>query len=408
MVLKNRKFVYLSDLNFDGTVFCTQVIDWLELYQKNGVLFDLYKIFYIKEMRNLRFILNQIRSIKNSTSLYKGYLIFFPSKGFFVFLNVVVLFLHFVKFSIKNNELLIFARGLLGKEINLLKRIFPSRIIFVFDARGAAAEENRYIAKKENNFSFSKFKTVAHVYYTEYRTVLAADKIFSVSNALKEYFINSYNVSSEKFIIYPCLSDSDKFYYSPDLRMEVRNNLHISYDTKVFIYSGGIGLWHMSERLFTFFVQLLKYDSNSIILFLTKSKSEIEKTISEFPEMKDKHLVFSVSNIEVNKYLNAADYGILFRENTLLNNVASPTKFAEYMLCGLPVIISEGVGDYSDYIIKHNLGIVVKENELREPEKLDFGSFFEKRFDRTFIANSGEKNFSKNSIINLIIAELVS
>ena len=30
-----------------------------------------------------------------------------------------------------------------------------------------------------------------------------------------------------------------------------------------------------------------------------------------------------------------------------MNEVASPGKFAEYVLCGLPIIMTDGIGDYS-------------------------------------------------------------
>ena len=48
---------------------------------------------------------------------------------------------------------------------------------------------------------------------------------------------------------------------------------------------------------------------------------------------------------EVNSYLNAADAGFLLREQNPLNEVASPTKFAEYCLTGLPVIMQNTVKD---------------------------------------------------------------
>jgi glycosyltransferase involved in cell wall biosynthesis len=46
----------------------------------------------------------------------------------------------------------------------------------------------------------------------------------------------------------------------------------------------------------------------------------------------------------------------------MLNNVASPVKFAEYISCGLIPIISPGVGDYSSLVMNEKIGIVVDEN----------------------------------------------
>jgi glycosyltransferase involved in cell wall biosynthesis len=145
-----------------------------------------------------------------------------------------------------------------------------------------------------------------------------------------------------------------------------------------------------------------------MLIFLTKDIQMIKSIISEFPEIKNNVMFFSVLNDEVCQYLNAADYGILFRENTIMNNVASPTKFAEYMLCGLPVLISEGVGDYSDYTIKHNVGVLIKESELESIQGYDFNEFLGKAFDRDHIATLGREKFSKDSIIKTLILEFKS
>jgi hypothetical protein len=38
--------------------------------------------------------------------------------------------------------------------------------------------------------------------------------------------------------------------------------------------------------------------------------------------------------------------------------VASPVKFAEYLMGGLQILISPRLGDYSDLVDKYNLGMV--------------------------------------------------
>jgi hypothetical protein len=48
---------------------------------------------------------------------------------------------------------------------------------------------------------------------------------------------------------------------------------------------------------------------------------------------------------EINGFLNAADAGFLLRAHNAINRAAFPTKFAEYCLAGLPVIIDDAVPD---------------------------------------------------------------
>ena len=226
---------------------------------------------------------------------------------------------------------------------------------------------------------------------------------------LQKYFQDTYNLCNKKFVPYPCLSDAQKFYFNTDIRNELRSSLGIKEGTLVFIYSGGIDSeWHITEKMFAFFNHLFKHEKDLMLICLIKNQTGLDKILDNYPELKRHFISFSVPNNEVFKYLNAADYGILFRENTIMNNVASPTKFAEYMLCGLPVMISEGVGDYSDYTTDNDLGVLIKESELKDPETFDFKNFLEKNFDRSLIADIGRKNFSKDSIINDLIAAFKS
>ena len=403
-----RKNIYISNVVVDGTVFQTQVLDWLHLFKTHQLNFELIQAFPIRDLKRPSYIKNQLVIIKKSTELFVGCVYFLPSRNILYLVNTLIIFLKIFRHIFFYQRILIFSRALIGKEIILLRKIFPSRIVFYYDARGAAFEENKYSAEKIHDYSSKKQKMINDTYCLEHRTLCAANKIFTVSIALQKYFQKTYNLKDKKFVLYPCLSDSSKFYFSLDLRSEVRRKLHIESQTKVFIYSGGTGLWHMSEKLIMFFAEVLKHFDDSLLLYLTKDKTIIDKSIANLPELKSKVLCLSVSNEEVSKYLNAADYGLLFRENTIMNNVAAPTKFAEYILCGLPVIISEGIGDYSELTAKYNLGVIIKDNILQNPEKFEFNNFQENNFDRSLISDFGVNNLSKNSIISTIINELKS
>jgi hypothetical protein len=53
----------------------------------------------------------------------------------------------------------------------------------------------------------------------------------------------------------------------------------------------------------------------------------------------DRVICVSASLEEVNGYLNAADFGFLLRDSDAVNRVAFPTKFAEYSLTGLKIVM---------------------------------------------------------------------
>jgi glycosyltransferase involved in cell wall biosynthesis len=63
---------------------------------------------------------------------------------------------------------------------------------------------------------------------------------------------------------------------------------------------------------------------------------------------------------EIQNYLAVGDLGLLLRERNSVNRVASPVKFAEYLACGLPVLVSPGVGDFSHFVCAEHVGYVLE------------------------------------------------
>lgn len=67
----------------------------------------------------------------------------------------------------------------------------------------------------------------------------------------------------------------------------------------------------------------------------------------------------SAPHEQVASFLMAADVALLLRENTLTNRVASPVKFAEYLRCGVPVIMTHYVGDLAEVAVREGVGETV-------------------------------------------------
>lgn len=401
-----RKFIYLSPKSYDGTVFTTQVADWLNLYKDHGVDFGYLHLFYFDYLWKRSQRNNQINKMRKEITFFKDYSFCFPSRGLFVYLNAMLWHLK-LKETYKNcDELLLFSRMICGKEISILKKLSPIPLIFYYDARAASAEENKYAAVKNNDFSYNKFKTFAHIYYTEYKTVSIADRIFSVSNVLKKYFFTNYNTEPKKVFIYPCLSDASKFYFDEQIRLKTRIELGFNDKNQVYLYAGGVaGDYHIINNIFEFYNYISNKNPDARFLLLSKDNLAIEEKLKQYPILKKTLTYKSVSNNEMINYLNAADFGLLFRDNVLMNNVASPSKFAEYMLSGLPCIISEGVGDYTEFCRNEGVGVVVNETEMNNWDIFDYEKINGCHFDRKEIADIGKKLFSKQSVVEDIIEE---
>ena len=69
--------------------------------------------------------------------------------------------------------------------------------------------------------------------------------------------------------------------------------------------------------------------------------------------------MISVSPLEVNKYMSICDLAVMFFKPTFIRWAASPTKLAECLASGLPIIINKNIGDTEVLVNKNMIGAVL-------------------------------------------------
>lgn len=401
--MSKTSFIYLNTKHYDGTVFVTQIADWLKLYNENGIPFRYFHQFYGVEYFKKTWRNSQLEKIHTVIPHIENISISLPEKFFFPWINALLLNRILNKRCKESNRVVIFSRMLYGKEIKILKRMSSKEIIYIYDARGASKEEHEYDLTKKGMENSKLQRLLRHISAVERDAVVNADSVFCVSNVLRKYLSKEYEVNEDKFYIYPCLSDSNKFFYSQTLRESMREKLGYDSSSHVYLYSGGLkNKYHLVGQTLDFLNSIAKKDKDARFLFLSKDDYNENDLLKDYSYLRGKITVRCVPNEEVVNYLNAADFGLLFRDNVLMNNVASPSKFAEYILCGLPTIISEGVGDYSELCEKEDLGIKVTDFKLTDS---DVHRLLNNDFSRDKIATYGLQNLSKQSRLPDIISE---
>ena len=68
-----------------------------------------------------------------------------------------------------------------------------------------------------------------------------------------------------------------------------------------------------------------------------------------------------VSPADVPRYLKAADVAVSFIKPCYSKLSSSPTKLAEYLAAGLPVVCNAGVGDVDAVVEGERVGVIVRE-----------------------------------------------
>ncbi len=277
----------------------------------------------------------------------------------------------------------------------LLRKRNPDLTYVIADLRGAIADEvtqkSRGLAKKYYAAHLRKFYS-----WVERQVVLQADMVLCVSRVFKEFLQANYNRKNATVI--PTLVDTSQFKYSKSLRDLYREKLGIS-NQSVLVYSGGTAPWQKIESAISLFNHLSQKLDNLFMLFLTHEPDLVKRMIKDQVKPKDVKVIH-VPHGEVAGYLCAADVGILLREKTLTNHVASPIKFSEYMCCGLPCIISSHIGDTAGILRYGNAGIVLN-SDLDFPSPSEFQTLLS--LNRNEISNLMYNTFSSEIFIPNIL-----
>jgi hypothetical protein len=140
-------------------------------------------------------------------------------------------------------------------------------------------------------------------------------------------------------------------------RDALRASLGIGSDETAFVYAGSQAPWQCAEPAVRLFTALRERSPSARLALLTHDLAEgrsLARTVGGADV-----IVRSLTPEATLEMLPAFDAAFLLREASVVNRVAAPVKFAEYLHAGLPVILTEGIGDASRWVSEHGLGIVL-------------------------------------------------
>lgn len=392
---------YVSEM--PNNVIRSQVVEYIALQEKLGVQFDI--LFHIRKGEYIKRF-SEIKKFKAEFGKkIKSKISFFPianKNGSMGTISAAInLYLFLLKFR-KAEKIIIHARGGFSSHIAALVKNRFKNIRIIYDVRADALAEFRYYSKLKNVPESKIEKSLNRGKRMEKYAVENVDHIFTVSDILTNRYKENYSVPDKNIDTIPCVADENIFAFDKNIRAKIRGELNIG-NRFTFVYAGGIGYYHYSDKVFEIMGGILNKSNEIFFIILTPDITEAEKYASKYLQ-KNSFIIKSAGRNEVPNYLMAADMGMLIREKHPLNEVAAPTKFAEYVMTGLPVMISEFIGDYSDFVLNNNIGIVLSNNA----EPVEYITKFEEfKNDKSIliredICKLGKENFSKQKYSQLM------
>lgn len=208
----------------------------------------------------------------------------------------------------------------------------------IFDFRGLGSAET--FARRNSYLKQWVLLRLEHFVYKR------ADVVHCVSNVLKEFLVENFGEREVK--IFPCCV-TDRVHKKKAL---TSNGLQ-------FVYVGGFSFWQKTIETLKLYYHIEKSTKNSKLTIITHDKKSFIQAAKDvgLKNVEIKSLHQSEVLIDLVNY----DFGFLLRDDILMNNVASPIKFSEYISRGVFPILTKGIGDYSDIVASKRIGVIYNE-----------------------------------------------
>jgi glycosyltransferase involved in cell wall biosynthesis len=240
----------------------------------------------------------------------------------------------------------------------LAKRRAGGRILF--DIRGFMPEEYTDAGVwPENGTLYRGVKRVERFLFN------SADAFVVLTEKAREILFPGRAEADERgrpVEVIPCCVDFRRFRAADRAPREgLRRELGLE-GRRVVVYVGSFGGWYMAEETARFMALAHRQDPKTYALVLTQTPPEaIAARLRELGVPDDSFRVERVAPADVPKYLKASDIAVSFIRACYSKLSSSPTKIAEYLAAGLPVVTNAGIGDVDEVIEGDRVGVVLRD-----------------------------------------------
>jgi glycosyltransferase involved in cell wall biosynthesis len=243
---------------------------------------------------------------------------------------------------------IIHAEALYCGRIGLFLKDMCPGLNLVFDCHGTGPEEER--------LSGAHPARIAAMQNWERRVLIAADLNVFVSEAMSRFYVSQYGLPELPHVVVPCCVSDERF-----PRADTTSTLAVPPDRPVIAYLGTMAAWQCGEEMVGLLAQLHKIDLELFFLLLVPQadQAKARELILKHQLPEKSFLLAELPHDQVAPALQRAHAGLLLRRAHPVNRVSSPTKFGEYLAAGLPVIMTDGIGDFSQLGAEQRVGLVL-------------------------------------------------
>ena len=234
----------------------------------------------------------------------------------------------------------------------------------IFDIRGLLAEEYEEAGVWKKNSP--QFRAVQAI---ERAGLKHSDQIIVLTRRLRDSLVERQLAIANQIEVIPCCVEFARFQYSENNgdgssnEPRSENLLRESKPIERFevVSAGSVTGLYLLKEMGLFFLALKAQRPDAFFRILTMSpvKDAAATLVGIGLDQKD-FLISAVNPSEVPAYLRRARLGLSFRKATYSQMAASPTKIAEYLAAGLPVVCNAGIGDTEELLASAKVGVILR------------------------------------------------
>jgi O-antigen/teichoic acid export membrane protein/glycosyltransferase involved in cell wall biosynthesis len=262
---------------------------------------------------------------------------------------------HAVTIARRRRLALLHGRSDVGATIGALAKPFTGARL-IFDIRGFLAEEYAEAGRwTPGGFVFRLVKAAERGLHR------SADGVVVLTERARETLFPAGPLRGQPVEVIPCCVDRTRFDGPvPSEREARRRQLGIA-DRLVLVYAGSLGGAHLARETAAFLAAAREVDPRVYALVLTpESPAGMIDALEAAGLGPADYRVTAALPEEVPHYLRAADGGLALVRPSFARRSMSPTKFAEYLAAGLPVVVTAGVGDLDAQVEERRVGMLLR------------------------------------------------
>ena len=228
------------------------------------------------------------------------------------------------------------------------------KIPIVFDMRGFWADEKVDAGTWKKGLLYSLVKKLESYFVNK------SDHIISLTETAVDEILSwesSGKLSKDKFSVVSTCVAADKFQWVKDFPEPICLGC-----------VGGVQLWYDFPRALDLYNSLLKVRPEAKLHIVNQSEHEyIKKCLSDAGVSMENVVLESREHSEMAAVYKNFSFGVFFIRDYYSKKASMPTKLAEFMATGTPVITGKGIGDVDRYIESYDAGVLL-DQEIGETD----------------------------------------